>query len=104
MNYKFWFMFPKFSKVLKTDKDKEEMKHEEELREVLEKHAKELQDLGTAFALYVLRVVINAYFVTVQDMHGFKFIRCALYDVVPREFRRLIFEFCCMPTRWPSQL
>jgi len=32
--------------MIKTDKDKEEMKHEEELREVMEKHAKELQDLG----------------------------------------------------------
>jgi len=32
--------------MLKTEKDKEEMKHEEELREVVEKHAKELQDLG----------------------------------------------------------
>jgi len=32
--------------VLKTEKDKEEMKREEELREVMEKHAKELQDLG----------------------------------------------------------
>ena len=33
--------------MLKTDKDREEMKHDEELREVMEKHAKELQDLGT---------------------------------------------------------
>jgi len=32
--------------MLKTEKDKEEMKHDEELREVVEKHAKELQDLG----------------------------------------------------------
>ena len=32
--------------MLKTDKDKEEMKHDEDLREVVEKHAKELQDLG----------------------------------------------------------
>ena len=32
--------------VLKTDKDKEEAKHEEEMAELMEKHAKELQDLG----------------------------------------------------------
>jgi len=32
--------------MLKTEKDKEEMKHDDALREVLEKHAKELQDLG----------------------------------------------------------
>jgi len=36
--------------VLKTEKDKEEMKHEEELREVMEKHVKELQDLGLSLA------------------------------------------------------
>jgi len=35
--------------MLKTEKDKEEMKHEEELREVVEKHAKELQDLGLLY-------------------------------------------------------
>ena len=34
------------NQVLKTEKDKEEAKHEEELSEFLEKHAKELQDLG----------------------------------------------------------
>ena len=32
--------------VLKTDKDKEESKHEEEMAELMDKHAKELQDLG----------------------------------------------------------
>jgi len=32
--------------MLKTEKDKEETKHEEELREVIEKQAKEMQDLG----------------------------------------------------------
>jgi len=32
--------------VLKTEKDKEDMKHEEELTEVMEKHAKEFQDIG----------------------------------------------------------
>jgi len=32
--------------VLKTEKDKEEMKHEEQLGEVVDKHTKELQDLG----------------------------------------------------------
>ena len=32
--------------VLKTEKDKDESKHEEELSETMEKHAKELQDLG----------------------------------------------------------
>jgi len=32
--------------MLKTEKDKEEMQHNEELQEVVEKHAKELQDLG----------------------------------------------------------
>jgi len=32
--------------VLKTEKDKEELKHEEEISEIMEKHAKELQDLG----------------------------------------------------------
>jgi hypothetical protein len=35
-----------FLQVLKTDKDKEEAKHEEEMAELMEKHAKELQDLG----------------------------------------------------------
>lgn len=57
-------------KVLKTDKDKEEMKHEEELREVMEKHAKELQDLGTPFAFNISLVITNVYFVTVGDWHG----------------------------------
>ena len=33
--------------VLKTDKDKEEAKNEEEMAEMFERHAKELQDLGT---------------------------------------------------------
>ena len=32
--------------MLKTDKEKEEAKHEEELQELMEKHGKELQDLG----------------------------------------------------------
>lgn len=32
--------------VLKTEKDKEEMKHEEEMQEIMEKHAKETQDMG----------------------------------------------------------
>ena len=34
--------------VLKTDKDKEEAKHEEEIADLLEKHGKELQDLESA--------------------------------------------------------
>ena len=34
--------------VLKTDKDKEEAKHEEEIADFLEKHGKELQDLESA--------------------------------------------------------
>ncbi|XP_064626846.1 cilia- and flagella-associated protein 57-like [Lineus longissimus] len=36
------------NQVLKTDKDKEEAKHEEELQECMEKHSKELQDLESA--------------------------------------------------------
>ena len=32
--------------VLKTDKDKEEAKHEEEMAEMMEKHSKEMTDLG----------------------------------------------------------
>lgn len=36
--------------MLKTEKDKEEMKHEDALREVMEKHVKELQDLGSLLA------------------------------------------------------
>ena len=36
-------------KVLKTDKDKEEAKHEEETAEIMEKHSKELNDLGESF-------------------------------------------------------
>lgn len=36
------------NQVLKTDKEKEEAKHEEELQEVMEKHTKELQDLESA--------------------------------------------------------
>lgn len=32
--------------MLKTEKDKEEMKHEEEMQEIMEKHAKETQDMG----------------------------------------------------------
>ena len=39
------------NQVLKTDKDKEEAKHEEEMREVMDKHAKELQDLGELFCI-----------------------------------------------------
>ena len=35
------------TRSLKTEKDKEEAKHDEELAETMEKHAKELQDLGT---------------------------------------------------------
>ena len=40
------------NQVLKTEKDKEEAKHEEELGELMEKHAKELQDLGKWFFLF----------------------------------------------------
>lgn len=36
------------NQVLKTEKDKEEAKHDEELAETMEKHAKELQDLESA--------------------------------------------------------
>ncbi|XP_041357286.1 cilia- and flagella-associated protein 57-like [Gigantopelta aegis] len=36
------------NQVLKTDKDKEEAKHEEEMSELMEKHAKEMQDLESA--------------------------------------------------------
>lgn len=36
------------NQVLKTEKDKEESKHEEQLQEVMEKHTKELQDLESA--------------------------------------------------------
>ncbi|CAL1538634.1 unnamed protein product [Lymnaea stagnalis] len=36
------------NQVLKTDKDKEESKHEEELAEIMDNHAKELQDLESA--------------------------------------------------------
>jgi len=37
--------------VLKTDKDKEEAKHEEEMAELMEKHSKEMTDLGKLIAL-----------------------------------------------------
>ena len=37
------------NQVLKTEKDKEEAKHDEEMGELMEKNAKELQDLGTLF-------------------------------------------------------
>ena len=36
------------NQVLKTEKDKEEAKHDEEMGELMEKNAKELQDLGTS--------------------------------------------------------
>ena len=36
------------NQVLKTDKDKEEAKHEEEIADLLEKHSKEHQDLESA--------------------------------------------------------
>ncbi|XP_074640882.1 cilia- and flagella-associated protein 57-like [Tubulanus polymorphus] len=36
------------NQVLKTDKDKEEARHEEEVQECMEKHSKELQDLESA--------------------------------------------------------
>ncbi|KAL3868099.1 hypothetical protein ACJMK2_040935 [Sinanodonta woodiana] len=36
------------NQVLKTDKDKDESKHEEEIREVMDKHGKELTDLESA--------------------------------------------------------
>lgn len=36
------------NQVLKTDKDKEEAKHEEEMAEVMEKHSKEMTDLESA--------------------------------------------------------
>lgn len=36
------------NQVLKTEKDKEETKHDEELSELMEKHAKDLQELGMA--------------------------------------------------------
>lgn len=35
-----------YIQVLKTEKDKEEARHEEELTEKLEAHSRELQDLG----------------------------------------------------------
>lgn len=34
------------NQVLKTEKDKEETRHEEQVNDVLEDHSKELQDLG----------------------------------------------------------
>ena len=34
------------NQVLKTEKDKEETRHEEQISDVLEDHSKELQDLG----------------------------------------------------------
>ena len=40
------------AQMLKTEKDKEEMKHDEELREVMDKHTKETHDLG----LYITQV------------------------------------------------
>lgn len=37
------------NQVLKTEKEKEGAKHEEEVVDVLDKHSKEMQDLGTIF-------------------------------------------------------
>jgi hypothetical protein len=37
------------NQVLKTEKDKEESKHDEELSELMEKHAKDLQELGWCY-------------------------------------------------------
>ena len=39
--------------MLKTEKDKEEARHEEELTEKLEAHSRELQDLGKAHTVQV---------------------------------------------------
>ena len=44
------------NQVLKTEKDKEEAKHDEELSELMEKHAKELQDLGIYTCYYLLPI------------------------------------------------
>ena len=45
---KLWRNWSLSVQVLKTDKDKEEAKHEEEIADFLEKHSKELQDLESA--------------------------------------------------------
>lgn len=39
------------NQVLKTEKDKEGARHEEEVAEIMDKQSKEMQDLGKAFAL-----------------------------------------------------
>ena len=42
------------NQVLKTEKDKEEAKHDEEMGELMEKNAKELQDLGASQHVFVI--------------------------------------------------
>ncbi len=46
--------------MLKAEKEKSDQKHEEELQELLQKHGKEMQDLGSAirkFVYYVCKLV-----------------------------------------------
>lgn len=38
------------NQVLKTEKDKEGARHEEEVAEIIDKHSKEMQDLGNLLA------------------------------------------------------
>ena len=51
-----------YIQVLKTEKDKEEARHEEELTEKLEAHSRELQDLGNI-------IIYNLYDFTLCKKH-----------------------------------
>lgn len=48
------------NQVLKTDKDKGEAKHEEELGEVIDRHNKEVQDLGMSGSFLKINLEIFA--------------------------------------------
>lgn len=57
--------------VLKTDKDKEEAKHEEEMAELMEKHSKEMTDLGKFTTMDRLTFISALLFFIQLALHNF---------------------------------
>ena len=64
------------NQVLKTEKDKEEAKHDEELAETMEKHAKELQDLGKFFH-FPLFFIFLSFLPSTISLHFFLTLICS---------------------------
>ena len=60
------------NQVLKTEKEKEIAKHEDELAEVVDKHSKDMQDLGEGLSFYLISALI------IRKLKFKKFLRHAM--------------------------